>query len=91
MSVEQAQDVARVGKMLSDATRVLILASLAKGPRTVGALSTELGVLQPHVSGHLALLRMAGLVHRTPKGKERHYSLNRESLTAMKEFLAGLK
>lgn len=91
MNQEQAKDVARVGKILSEVTRVLTVAILAKGPRTVGALSTELGVLQPHVSAHLALLRMEGLVHRTRKGREMHYSLNRERLTAMKKFLAGLK
>ena len=91
MNQQQAQDVARVGKMLSEVTRVSIVGILSKNPRTVGALATDMGVLHPYVSGHLALLRMSGLVSRTRKGKEMHYSLNRESLTAMKKFLAGLK
>lgn len=91
MNVEQAQDIAGVGKSLSVVTRVLIVASLAKGPRAAWTLGDELKVAQPVMGYHLALLRMTGVVQRVRKGQEVHYSLNREKLEVVRRFLAGLK
>jgi ArsR family transcriptional regulator len=64
---------------------------LSKGTRTVGSLCKELKLPQPTTSHHLALLRMSGMVRRERKGKEMFYSLNREKLTPVRQFLAGLK
>ena len=91
MNTEQARDMAQVGKALSEPIRVLIVASLTKGPRPVKALSDGLSVTQPAMSYHLSLLRMAGVVQRVRKGKEIHYSLDLKKLAIVRRFLAGLK
>lgn len=62
-------------KQVSDPTRVLILFILASGERHVGALCEELGLGQPVVSHHLALLRHGGLVVPRRQGKNSIYAL----------------
>jgi len=91
MKAEQLRDVVDVCRMLSDPTRVSIVSILAQGTETVGALCRELELPQPTTSHHLALLRMTGVVRQERKGKQRFYSLNREMLTPVKQFLAALK
>jgi len=91
MKPAELQDVADVCHMLGEPTRVSIVAILAKGTRPVNALRRELKRDQPITSHHLSLLRMWGLVDRIGKGREKHYSLNRERLGVVREFLAKLK
>ncbi len=91
MKAAELQDVVDVCRMLGDSTRVSMVAILAKGSKPVGALCDALKLPQPTVSHHLALLRMARVVDRKRKGKAQIYSLNRDSLTPVKQFLAGLK
>ena len=90
MKVERIADVVGVCKMLGDPTRVSIVALLANRPTAVGELCRELNLPQPSVSYHLALLRMTGLVNAKPKGKQRLYALNRDTLKPVKNFLAKL-
>jgi DNA-binding transcriptional ArsR family regulator len=53
--------------------RLDILHRLADEPAEVGRLATELGMTQPNVSQHLAILRTAGLVDATRDGREIRY------------------
>ena len=53
---------AEVLKVLAQPTRLEILHQLADGPIEVGRLAAAVGVTQPNVSQHLAVLRTAGLV-----------------------------
>jgi len=48
---------AEVLKTLAHPRRLEIVHELARGPRTVGRLADELGIAQPNVSQHLALMR----------------------------------
>lgn len=91
MKRQQAQNIADIGRMLGDPTRVSILAALAKGPKSVGMLCRVPGLRQPTASHHLALLRVSSLVVRERKGKQMFYSLNLKSWTPLKKFLAQLK
>ena len=91
MKTEEMRNVAEVCGMLADPTRAAIVAILSKGVKPVKGLRRELKLAQPITSHHLALLRMSGLVSRKRKGREMHYSLNREVLTPVRKFLAGLK
>jgi len=91
MKPAEFQDVADVCHMLADPTRASIVAILAKGSKSVGALCDALKIPKPTVSHHLALLRMWGLVDRKRKGREMHYSLNSEKLGVVREFLAKLE
>jgi len=87
----ELQAVADVCHMLAEPTRVTIVSILSKGAKTVKALRRELKRDQPITSHHLGLLRMWGLVDRKRKRTAQIYSLNRERLEVVREFLAGLK
>jgi ArsR family transcriptional regulator len=68
--------LARLFKLLSDATRLQILHYLSDGQELhVRALCDLLGESQPAVSHHLALLREAGLLERRRDGKHNFYGL----------------
>jgi DNA-binding transcriptional ArsR family regulator len=60
---------------LADSTRLIILYSLADGPRNVTELTQELGQPQPTISRHLKILRERGLVVPTRQGTMVQYSL----------------
>jgi DNA-binding transcriptional ArsR family regulator len=64
---------ADVLRTLANPLRLQILHRLADGPLEVGRLATELGVAQPNVSQHLALLRAAGVVEAERDGREVRY------------------
>ena len=54
---------------LSDPTRRGLIATLAAGPTTVGALAAPLPISLVAVTKHLAALERAGLVARTRRGR----------------------
>lgn len=62
-------------KLLADPTRLAVLEHLMKKPRHVGELGFLLDVEQSLLSHHLAILREAGLVKATRKGKTVLYRL----------------
>ncbi len=76
--------------LLSDATRLGILANLAKGPKNVTALCKALGLKQPAVSHHLGLLRMGRLVVGTRRGKAVVYTTDKANLKALASALGKL-
>ena len=81
-----AQRVAELAprmKAFADPTRAMLLAVIARFEGlqfTVGDLAQQLGVSQPTVSGHLRLLREAGLVHIERRGNKAHHRLDRDAL-----------
>ena len=66
---------AEVLKVLSSPRRLEILHVLADGPIEVGRLAAALGVSQPNVSQHLAVMRTAGMVESERDGREIRYRL----------------
>jgi DNA-binding transcriptional ArsR family regulator len=60
---------------LADPTRIMLLYTLAEGPRNVGELATELKLSQPNVSRHLKVLRERGMAVATREGASVVYSL----------------
>ena len=66
---------AEVLKVLSSPRRLEILHVLADGPIEVGRLAAVLGVSQPNVSQHLAVMRTAGMVESERDGREIRYHL----------------
>ena len=66
---------AEVLKVLCSPKRLDILHSLAVEPMEVGRLADELGLSQPNVSQHLAVMRAAGLVESERVGREIRYRL----------------
>jgi ArsR family transcriptional regulator len=62
-------------KALANPARLQILHALAAGPTLVGRLALEIGLSQPNVSQHLAVLRSSGLVEADRGGREARYRL----------------
>lgn len=68
---------------IGDPARRAILDALADGERTVSALVHTVGLTQPQVSKHLAVLRDVDLVSVRAVGRERLYRINTESFTEL--------
>lgn len=63
-------------KILSDSTRLRLLALLLKEELSVAELQEILGMAQSRISSQLALLRQAGFVSDRREGKKAFYSLH---------------
>ena len=63
-------------KTLADANRLLIIAELVTGEKSVSDLANSLGLGQSNVSMHLAFMRERGLVERRRVGATIYYSLS---------------
>jgi DNA-binding transcriptional ArsR family regulator len=66
---------AEVLRTLAHPRRLEILHELSTGPREVNRLAAALGLSQPNVSQHLAVLRAAGVVEAERDGREVRYRL----------------
>lgn len=66
---------ADVLKTLANPRRLEIAHLLADGPMTVGHLAERLGIAQPNVSQHLAVMRAAGVLEAERDGREIRYRL----------------
>ena len=67
-------------KAIADETRQKIMSECCCCWISVGDLTNKLGVSQPTVSHHLAILREAGLVNMREEGKQTFYTLNQENI-----------
>ncbi|MWC30505.1 ArsR/SmtB family transcription factor [Paenibacillus sp. MMS18-CY102] len=86
-------------KLLSDKTRLTIMALLKEREMCVCDIVDILETTQPNVSQHLRKLKLGGLVNETRKSQWIYYSLNvadkpylqgvMEQLPSMKEKLAN--
>jgi len=72
---------------LADPTRRRIFERLRKRPRAVGELARHLGVTQPAVSQHLAVLRKARLVRSRAVGTTHLYQPDVAGIEAMRRYL----
>jgi ArsR family transcriptional regulator len=68
-------------RAFGDKTRLKILSFLAAGERTVSEIVAEVGVTQPTVSRHLAILRDASIVVDRRDGQKIFYSLNKDTIS----------
>jgi ArsR family transcriptional regulator, arsenate/arsenite/antimonite-responsive transcriptional repressor len=88
LSDELEKELVQVFKLLSDETRLRILAYLAReGELHVTALCDRLNQSQPAVSHHLALLRVAGLIKARRDGKHNYYSVRQSRFRRLLEQL----
>lgn len=81
---------ARGFSLLSDPTRLGILAELASGPKNVSALCKAMRKKQPQVSHHLGLLRMGRLVTSQRQGKSVLYTAEKAAMKELSSALATL-
>jgi DNA-binding transcriptional ArsR family regulator len=85
-------DVVPVLKALADETRLAITERLGQRESRVVDLVAELRIPQSTVSGHLAILRRAGLVTGRVDGRQTHYRLTKPcvlELVRVAERLVG--
>src|SRR5215472_561161 len=73
--------------VLADPTRRRVFERLREGPRAVNALAHGLPVSRPAVSQHLKVLKDAGLVEERSEGVRRIYSVRREGLRELRDWL----
>ena len=72
---------------LSDENRRTMLEALTNGPATAGELAALLPIARPGTSRHLRVLREAGLVEVRQDAQRRLYSLRREPLAELDQWL----
>jgi DNA-binding transcriptional ArsR family regulator len=73
--------------VLADPTRRQVFERLRAGPRPVNRLAAGLPVSRPAVSQHLKVLKDAGLVEERSEGVRRIYSVRREGLMELRQWL----
>jgi ArsR family transcriptional regulator len=81
---------AEILKTLANPRRLEILHLLAAGPREVGPLARELGISQPNLSQHLAVMRAAGVVEAERHGREARYRLIDPDVVAACNLMRGV-
>jgi len=81
---------AEVLKTLASPRRLEILHRLAQSPCEVGRLAEELGLSQPNVSQHLAVLRSAGVVESVRDGREVRYRLADDDVMVACSIMRGV-
>jgi ArsR family transcriptional regulator, arsenate/arsenite/antimonite-responsive transcriptional repressor len=74
-------DAVEFAKAIADETRQRIMTLCCCKALTVSDITIQIGVSQPTVSHHLAILRDANLVTVKREGRETFYSLNQERIT----------
>jgi DNA-binding transcriptional ArsR family regulator len=81
---------AEICKVLTDPKRLLLLASLRAGDRTVGELAATVGTSLPNTSQHLAVLRSAGLVDGRREGSSVRYHLAEPAILDACDIVGGI-
>jgi len=74
---------------LADPARLRILGAVAERPMTGRELSERLRLTPPTISHHVSRLTAAGLLHATPDGTRRSYSLAEGALREVSRELAA--
>lgn len=73
--MDRIKDIAELLKAAAHPARLTILKKLEAGFLCVSDLEEILGVAQPNISQHLAIMRRCGLVDFCVRGKQRCYFL----------------
>jgi len=83
-------EIVQVFKVLSDETRFKLINLLLTHDLCVGALAHHLGISEAAVSQHLKQLREVGLVKGEKRGYWTHYTVERNKLSELAEFVKEL-
>jgi DNA-binding transcriptional ArsR family regulator len=79
-----------VMKILASPRRLEILHLLTDEPKEVGRLAEEMGISQPNVSQHLAVMRAAGIVEAERDGREVRYRLTDPDVIVACSLMRGV-
>lgn len=80
-----------VAQALADPIRRDILRMLGKRNQTAGDLAGAFSVSRPAVSRHLRVLREAGLIRDTVRGRHREYELVLSALDELEAYIVTLR
>lgn len=73
---------------LGEATRLRLVARLCEqGSMSIARLTAGAGISRQAVTKHLRVLERAGLVHSTPRGRERLWQLRQKRLGEAQNYL----
>ena len=78
---------ADIFRAIAHPARRQMLDLLRKEPRTVAELSRPFEMSQPSISGHLQVLRTAGLIEFRVRGATHEYSLVRARLKPIEDWI----
>jgi len=78
---------AQVCSGLADPNRILIIYSLADGPRNVNDIANHMELPQPTVSRHLKVLRERGIVRAEREGQSMNYRLSDQRIIQALDLL----
>lgn len=91
MAVARAPTTTDAFNAVAEASRRDLLDALGSGEATVSDLVDRLGLSQPHVSKHLAVLRTVGLVSVRAEGRHRWYRINGSVLQPVYEWIRSFE
>jgi Predicted transcriptional regulators len=83
-------DYALIFKALSDSNRLQIIEMLSDGEKCACKLLERFEITQPTLSHHMRILCECSLVNVRKDGKWSHYSLNKDRLVILKDFINEL-
>ncbi len=78
---------AQLCQSLSNAVRLRIIHALKETPKSVNEISAEVGISQPSVSRHLAVLRSTGLLTAHRKAQEVIYEITNPKVVEVCEMM----
>ncbi|MFN3463509.1 MAG: ArsR/SmtB family transcription factor [Terricaulis sp.] len=94
LPAERAEAASQLLKALASPHRLMIACHLSAGEETVGGLAGVLGLKEPAVSQHLAVMRRERLVAARREGQSVFYSLQsnaaRDIITALARSFCAL-
>lgn len=74
-------------KALADKSRLSILDMLSCGEICACEITKVLGLTQPTISHHMKILQKVGLVNGRKEGKWMHYSINKEKVEEISNYI----
>jgi DNA-binding transcriptional ArsR family regulator len=89
LSEETTRLVAERFRALADANRLRLRSVLMEGERSVGDLVAAVGLVQPTVSRHLAVLRRQGIVARRTDANRAYYRIVDATVVTLCEVVCG--
>ena len=89
--MQSSPSLDRIFHAIGNPTRRAILANLAEGQRSTGAIAKDFPLSRPTISKHLEVLKVAGLVKRRQEGRNQLYTLDAEPLAAAHGWLLHYK
>ncbi|OLS02499.1 ArsR/SmtB family transcription factor [Tissierella creatinophila] len=85
------KEKADIFKALGDETRLTIIDMLSCGEICACKIIEGLNLSQPTISHHMKVLQQVGLVKARKDGRWMHYSINKEKVEEIKEFITYME